>query len=716
MLAAVVCSVSGADSEGEGEKPAWIDAKVLNVDQQAKIAYGEGDVVMRHRDMTIRADKARYNMTTEEVWLEGNVRVNQKGQEWVTPAALYDLKTHMVKADTAKGMFEAFVIRADNLKPAGTNHYTFAKGTVSTCDYDPPHYRIQATHGEIWPGDRVVLYNVTLRIGNAPVLWFPMFVWSLKDKESPVAVTIGNGSKEGFYVLTRTRFPVNENLTVTLRADERTRRGPGGGFDLDYYYGPARGRASAYYTHDNVPQDEVDVWLKKNLPHNRYRYDWSHKESLTNSDVDVTIRLTKQSDTDFMDDFYRKRFWTEGEPGSIVDVSKRGENFEMSAIVQPQLNPFYAEVERMPEARWSVNRVRVLETPVFYESLTSAGYYHNVAGRTNDAVFAGSSTRANTIQQFVLPQQYFGWLSFVPRAGMIGTYYGSQPYKPGHTNEVHQLMFEAGSELSFKVARTWGDVESKAWDIHGLRHIVEPFINYQWVSSPGQSSTNVFQFDTYRYDYPALGKDRFLTTRYTALDFPANSAIDGLGRQDVARFGLRQKLQTQREGAPWDLVEWDGWTQYNIEQTAMARDFSDFFNALRLAPSRWIAFEADARYALKEKSLKEVNTGASVTRDRWSVTASTRFLQDDSNIFSGTASYRLTRHWTAIMTETYDVQDGTWLYQDYALQQETHDWIFNYGIQFTGQRIGPNENLFYFSISLKAFPGTTMRVNPGTSQ
>jgi lipopolysaccharide assembly outer membrane protein LptD (OstA) len=704
-------SLMAAEVE-EGQVPARIEAKELKVDHQAKMAYGTGDVVLRHKDMTIRADKGRYNMATEEVWVEGNVRLSRQGQEWVTDSAIYNLKTRMVKADAARGMFDAFVVRGNNIQPVGTNHYNFARGSVTTCDYEDPHYRLEASHGEIWPGERIVLYNVKVRVGNMTVFWFPMVSWSLKDKQSPVSVSIGDGSRMGFFVLTEAQFPINKNLSATVHLDERTSRGPAGGLDVDYYYAPAQGKVSGYFMRDNDPIDEVDRALGKTIPRNRYRFDWLHKEMIESKDIDITARLTKQSDTDFMDDFYRKQFQAEGEPGSIVDVTKRGENYTLSATLQPQLNSFYAEVERMPEAKWTVNRVRIGQTPLFYEGETSAGYYHNVIGNSSETIFSGSSTRADTFHQLVLPQKYFGWLSVVPRAGVRGTYYLNAPEGASNTNEIRRLMLNAGMETSFKLSRTWSDVESKLWDIHGLRHIIEPYLDYQWVASPNVSSQDLLQFDTYRYARLWQG-GRMLTSRYTAFDFPANSAIDALGRQNAVRFGVRQRLQTERNGTAWDLVEMDGWTEWNLEQTAMARDFSDFFGVLKLAPFSWLSVETGARYGINDSALKEFNTDATVTQGRWSVTASTRFLENDSNIVGGRVSYRLTRHWTAVISQGFDMQDGAWLSQDYSLEQETHDWIFSYGISRIERRIGDNETMFFFAISLKAFPSTKLGMRPG---
>jgi len=655
----------------------------------------------------MRADKARYNMATDEIWAEGNVRLNRQNQEWVAPAGYYNLKTNAFKTDTARGVFDGLTMRGDNISMTASNRYSLSKATLTTCDYDQPHYRLEATRAEVFPGERVMLYNVTLRFGNVPVFWFPMIAWSLKDRDTPVGISIGHDSRDGFFILTQTRVSLDRHIQATFHVDERTKRGPAVGADFDYYYGNAKGAVKGYYSRDTSSPDAIDQLLGKRIPKNRYRGDWEHKQEFAN-DVDITVNVTKQSDTDFMDDFFRDRNLIEGEPASVVDVTKRGENYTLSVMAQPQLNPFFAEVERLPEAKWSVNRVRILNTPLFYEGESSAGYYHNTPGRTNQPPFVGSSSRADTFHQIVLPQQFFGWLSVIPRAGMRGTWYMNEPTGLYPSNDVRRILLSAGVESSFKVSRTWDNVENKRWDIHGLRHIMEPFVDYQWVGSPNKHPNDLLQFDTYRY-VTLLNGAGMLVTRYHALDFPADPAIDAFDRQNLARFGVRQKLQTRRNGQPWDLAALELWTDYSFEQTLMNRDFSDGFAVLRLSPLDWCSLDVGARCDLREKQWRELNTTASVfDRDRWSVNLLSRYLENDSNLAGGSVSYRLARHWLATMNQLMDFQDGTWLNQEYMLQQETHDWLINFGFRRTGQRIREDENLFFVSVSLKAYPSVSI--------
>src|SRR5207244_664556 len=104
------------------------------------------------------------------------------------------------------------------------------------------------------------------------------------------------------------------------------------------------------------------------------------------------------------------------------------------------------------------------------------------------------------------------------------------------------------------ISRTRTDVSSERFHIDGLRHILEPFADYQWVPTPNVRSNEVFQFDTIRSEL-LKNNDSLSVTRYSPLDFPANNSIDAIDGENVIRFGLRQKLQTQRDGHTWTLID-----------------------------------------------------------------------------------------------------------------------------------------------------------------
>jgi LPS-assembly protein len=325
-------------------------------------------------------------------------------------------------------------------------------------------------------------------------------------------------------------------------------------------------------------------------------------------------------------------------------------------------------------------------------------------------LFTGSSMRADTFQQLVLPEVLFDWLSVVPRAGGRYTFYSRAPDTAQDTNDVSRAVGDLGMAASFKVSRTWTDVQNERWHIDGLRHIIEPFADYQWVPSPNVKTNDLFQFDTIR-NITITNSETMPLGRYLTLDFPAYNEIDAITRENTLRFGLRQRLQTQRDGQPWDLVDLTCWTDWNIEQNPGDKESEDLFGTLELRPVEWFAFDSSTRYDYQDGVLREFNTEARVhDGDLWSVGLGTRYLKDDSNLVSASVAWRLSRRWVVQVYERYDMQDGQWEEQDYMLRQEMHDWYINYGFRYNQQQ-GGDEKAFFVTFTLKAFPGSQLAVN-----
>lgn len=723
LLTAAVVVLLGASaaqaettSQSEDRGPsAIIDAETMNFNQATKTYAADGNVIIRYKGDVLRADHVRFNTDTKDAWADGNARLNRAGQEWVAPSLYYNFDTHALKADSVRGVADPLYLKGENLQQTGTNHYTFTRSSVTTCDYDQPDYHLEATHSEIWPDDRVVLYNATLRFGNVPVFWFPIVVFSLKGDYEPVAFSLGENSRWGFFLLSSFTWKLNKDVQMTVHADERTRRGFGTGADIKYRLGSAgEGLLTGYYIDDTRPKDRTDIG--KDINHLRFRGEWQHKQYLTN-DVTITVDLNKLSDADVVDDFFNSEFRRNREPDSVADITKRGPNYTLSLLVRPQFNDFFAEVERLPEAKLAVNRTRLGQTPFFYEAESSVGEYHNNPGDTNvlgsvaDTNFVGNAVRADTFHQLVAPQLLGGWLSVIPRAGARATYYSRAPETAPVTQDVTRVIYDLGVDTSFKVSRSWDDVHSDMFRIDGLRHILQPFADYQWVPRPDKTTNELFQFDSLR-EVTLRNGDALSLTRYSPLEFPAYNTIDTIDAQNLVRFGLRQTLQTRRDGEAWNLLDLTGWTDWHVEKDRGQTDFSDFFGTLELRPWKWLSLDTFSRYGLNDGILHEFNTAARlIDADRWSFGVGTRYLHDDSNLVSASLVYRLTRRWTAQVYERVDLEDGTWEEQEYILRQETHDWFLNYGFRYRSERVKSDEMTVFFSVTLKAFPGYTLSIN-----
>src|SRR5690606_8377830 len=80
--------------------------------------------------------------------------------------------------------------------------------------------------------------------------------------------------------------------------------------------------------------------------------------------------------------------------------------------------------ERLPELALDVKRQPLFGSRFFYAGETSVGYYRR--NFADLSLFEDYETfRADSFHQLSYPGTYFGWLSFVPRIGIRGTYYSN---------------------------------------------------------------------------------------------------------------------------------------------------------------------------------------------------------------------------------------------------------------------------------------------------
>lgn len=695
ILVAVALAVAGI--AWADPAPITIDAKEMSFDRANHLTIGRGDVVVRYGDTTLRADEVRLNTQTKEAQATGGVRVNQGRQEWVAPGATYNFETRAFKADVVRAFADPLYLRGENVAQVTSNHYTVANVLASTCDYDDPHYRVHATRAEVYLDDRVVMYNCTIRLGDVPVFWVPVITWSLRDQAPPFIINLGANSRWGFYVLTTTNWRLDEHWRLAVDLDGRVDRGIAPGATASYAFGTnTTGAVRGYYLHDGLPGRSTNflanLYPGSPLDAERYRVEWQHKQFFAD-DLALTVDLTKQSDAFVIGDFFNHEFRADREPDSVADLTKRGPNYTVSVLVRPQFNTYFAEVERLPEAHWSVNRIRLGETPIYYEADTSAGYYQNLRGKTGDLLFTGNAGRFDTFHQFVVPHTFFRWLNVVPRAGGRFTGYTDSP----GTTSLGRFVGNLGTHVSFKLTRTWTEI----------RHIVEPFADYSWVPTPTIQSNRLFQFDTVR-SLTIPGSETIPITRYLPLDLPA----DAVSRENILRLGLRQKLQTRRDNLPWDLVTLTGWTDYRAEKNAGEADFSNIHAAVETRPTSWLEVDAYSRYDAQAGVLRELNTEARVSRgDQWALGIGSRYLRGDSNLIAVDASYRLSRRWVVQTYQRVDMQDGRWEEQHYALRQELHDWYVDYGFRYRNLRTGEDDKAVYVAVTLKAYPGFRIAVN-----
>jgi hypothetical protein len=306
-----------------------------------------------------------------------------------------------------------------------------------------------------------------------------------------------------------------------------------------------------------------------------------------------------------------------------------------------------------------------------------------------------------------MPETLFGWLNIIPRVGGRFTYYSEASGPGARTDEVNRGVFNTGAEFNFKASRVWPEYKSSLLDADGLRHIVQPSVNYVFVPRPNAVGTNeIPQFD---YELPSL--------RLLPIEYPDYNSIDSIDSQNVIRLGLNNKFQTKRKGEVVNLVNWDLYTDWRLPPRRNQSTFADLYSDLTFKPRSWITFESLNRYDIADNNWRMTfDTITLQPNDVWSVSLGYFYLRDDlstgptslgpgNNLINSSIYFRLNENWGFRTLHRFDARDGRMQEQAYTVYRDMRSWTAALSFRVRENTAGGSDDFSVaFTFSFKAFP------------
>ncbi len=696
------------------QQPMEITADGLNRYDNG-IATAEDNVIVRYRGDVIYADRVVYNSRSRVAMATGNVRIFTGDRFYRGQKMIYNFDTKAVQsADFRMSDYPAFTAGQDVTTP-GANHYRVKNGTFTTDNRQNPAWRIKAKTVEIYPDDRVVLKNAVVYAGNVPIFWVPYYAQSLKDDRQVYDFQVGSSGRFGTFMLNEVNWFSGDKIKGTVHMDVREKRGFAGGVDLKLRPN-ADGEAffRGYVAQDNLYSSPGPVLEKYMYPGvtDDSRYVFEYRQNMfVAPDLSILADVHKWSDPFVTADFFEREFRLERVPDNVVEATYYNPQFLFSVLGRAQINPFFENTERLPEIKFEVPRIKLWGSPIAYEGESSLA--------TLDKEFADGSPfpdytsyRYDTLHQLLYPKQYFGWLNITPRAGFRATYWSDDNRVIGDVDgmgdsikdERGRLLFFAGLESSFKLSKTWLNAQSKSWGVDGLRHVAEPFVNIQYVPTPSTRPNDLLGFD-----------DRLPSTRLQPINFPEWNSIDSIDRQFVVRHGVRNKLQTKRDGVNTDLVDWALYADLNLlESQLVDNTYSNVYSDLLIDPLPWLSFASRTAWDVTGNSFTEIQNELG-----WQVNRAVKFsfgqrsLRDsvlfpDSDLYTLGFLWRFNESWQFRSFFQFEADTGQLEEQSYTLYRDLTAWQFSATFKRRKVTLGDTENIFYIALTLKAFPSTTL--------
>jgi LPS-assembly protein len=711
MLTLALCALALPGTLRAQQQPVWemealTDQGWAEFDFQTGLGRGTNGVLVRYGTAFLTADQVGVNQQSGDVTADGNVRVQSEDQVWVGEHVRYNFKTRQMEAEQFRTGKVPVFAAGEGLHGEVTNRvYIATNGIVTTDDVAEPTVKVRAKYLKIIPGQRVEARHATLYVAGVPVFYFPYYSRKLGPRSNEFSFLPGYRSIYGPYLLSSYTFFLNEELDGILHADYRERRGPGAGPDLNYHFGPwGDGSLKYYYMHDNDPGVGGG---DPSISHDRERVDFSYQANpATNLSVRSVVRY--QSDTNIVREFFEREYVQDNQPSTYANANKYWSNYSLDAYVQPRVNDFLETVERLPDVRLTGYRQQVGASPVYYESESSVGYYRRLFAETNSLPTTPyfAAARADTFHQLLLPETFFGWLNITPRVGGRLTYYSDATGPGATTEERDRAVFNTGAEFSFKASQLWPAVQSEFFQADGLRHIIQPSLNYVYVPRPNYVGTN--ELPPFDYELPSL--------RQLPIDFPGYNSIDSIDSENVARMGLENKLQTKREGKVVNLVDWDVYTDWRLQPNAQQTTFSDLYSDLTLNPRSWLSLQSQTRYDIQDGDWRmSITTLTLRPGESWSWTLGQVYLRDDfsssptalgpgENVLTSSFLVRLNENWGLRTAHYFDASTGSLREQDYAIVRDLRSWTAALTFRVRKDPGTPEDFTVALSLWLKAYP------------
>ena len=692
--------------------PGTVEGK-MDYDPVNGTATGTNGVYVKYGNATLTADSASLNTQSGEVVADGHVRVESGDQLWVGDHIRYNFKTHQMQSESFRtGKWPVFASGNDLSGNSSNKVYYANNAYVTTDDTADPDLRVHATRIKIIPGKSVEMWNAVLYAKGVPIFYFPYYKRNLGPHANNLNFTPGYRSTYGGFLLTSYNWYLGTNADGKIHVDYRSQRGVGLGPDVNLHLGEwGQVGLKYYYLNDQKPDTSTNAFPQfGTIPENRQVFKGTWQATPT-TNLNLKALINYQSDPLVMHDYFTGEYANNPQPSSFVEANKYWDNWSLDALTTPRINSWFNQVERLPDVRLTGFRQQVLDSPVYYDSQSSVGWYRQFAANTNsnyssnNGTNINSATRADTYHQFTLPWTFFHWLNVTPRVGGRVTYYSAQNATNGGNNSVTREIFNTGVGTSFKASQLWAGATNSFWQVDGLRHIVEPSANYVFVPDPSTPPAKLPQFDG---EQPSLME--------LPLTFPDYNDIDSIDTQNAIRFGLRNTLQTKRDGGLDKLLDWNVQLDWRLNPKPGQNTLNDLYSSFAFKPRTWLTAESQTRYDINggnlNMSFQQLTFAPS---DRWSWGIGYWYLRGgtwgnstwtENHTVTSTLFVRLGDNWGGRMAQNYNAVTQRLQDQIFTVYRDLRSWTSALSLRVANNLGSSADVTIAVTFSLKAQPST----------
>jgi LPS-assembly protein len=678
---ALAADRAALDLVSASDKPIEFDYNTKEmVVADARLTYGE---------LTLTADEIRYNDQTKQANARGHIILTRGDVRLIADEGTYSLEDGKVHLFNTRAGYYPLYLQGRELE-GNIREFTLKDATLTYGEPGALSPMLRAGTLDFTEGKSFRAHNAHLRVGPIPLVPLPVFSQRLDTPPLDTDIRAGFRSSLGAFLDVTALAPVANGVGFGPELGLYSKRGvivgPAATYDTQRGDSSFFGSLRSGWIYDLGSSDNRGLDIEGNqIDHNRGYIDWRHLQTY-DEHLSFMGQLAYWSDSEIIRDFARPRFGRNQQPETFFELDYAGDNYIASAFVRTQPNDFQITQRREPELR-----ADLLASPLL-PGLIQRGSVGFVSLREDASTISPklSSERFDAYYGLERPTVLAPWLTATPVVGTRLSHYFSPL---GDRDSYTRVLGQFGGDLR---ARAFGqfDYKNERWGIDGLRHLIEPFVQYRFI--PDAEKGRAF--------IPDIDRTVF-STRLQPIDLADIRYLDDLREINTLRYGLSQRLQTRDgKGGVRDLI---------ILTLAQDRHFnrlvapyqrsSDVHADIALMPAPWIRFDAYQRLDPHNGRLNEFNSGVTITDSQfWTARFGTQFLRDELEEYTLDASVRLNERFTLTGLWRYDAIESQFYEQVYGLRQNFRNlWSIEYQVAFQqGQR---RESGFQFRVQLEVF-------------
>jgi len=246
-------------------------------------------------DVTVlKADKIVIEGNQDLGLAEGHVELIQGTQSLSGTQAFYYWQASTGVIYHAKGVSPPWQFTSERMIQKSKNIFMLSHGDLSSCNLDPPHFRLRSSRSRVITGERANLGNARLLVDEAPLFWTPIYSRSLVPKKYTMRIEPGQSGRDGITNKTLIGYPFTPHSYSRFRWDYLQKTGNGLGLEHRYSLPHIKGELDSYYIRDHNSDPEPQS--------RRYTILWNHYQRLANR-ITVHGKFDVKSDQTFGNQF-----------------------------------------------------------------------------------------------------------------------------------------------------------------------------------------------------------------------------------------------------------------------------------------------------------------------------------------------------------------------------------------------------------------------------